>query len=49
MTAHVGTLRALYTADGAFPVHVVRENGLPDVALTVARGGQESYAGDYAT
>lgn len=29
------TLRAQYVADGAFPVHVVQENGLPDVALTV--------------
>lgn len=29
------TLPALYTAHGAFPVHVVRKNGLPDVALTV--------------
>ena len=35
MTAHVATLRALYAAHGEFPVHVVRENGLPDVALTV--------------
>jgi hypothetical protein len=29
------TLQALYTTDGAFPVHVVHENGLPNVALTV--------------
>lgn len=29
------TLRALYVADGAYPVHVVQENGLPHVALTV--------------
>lgn len=35
MTAPVARLRALYTAHGAFPLHVVGENGLPDVALTV--------------
>jgi hypothetical protein len=35
MTAQVATRRALYTAHGEFPVHVVRENGLPDIALTV--------------
>ena len=35
MSAQVGTLRALYTADGAFPVHAVGENGLPNVALGV--------------
>jgi hypothetical protein len=35
MTAPVATLRALYTTSGHFAVHVVREDGLPDVALTV--------------
>lgn len=28
-------LRAVYVANGEFPVHVVRDNGLPDLALTV--------------
>jgi integrase len=31
----VATVRAIYGGTGEFPVHVVRENGLPDVALTV--------------
>lgn len=35
MMPPVSRLRALYTAHGAFRVHVVQENGLPDVALTV--------------
>lgn len=35
MSAPVGTLRALYTANGVYRVHVVQENGLPDIALTV--------------
>lgn len=28
-------LRAVYVTNGQFPVHVVQDNGLPDVALTV--------------
>jgi hypothetical protein len=28
-------LRAVYVEGGQFPVHVVQENGLPDIALTV--------------
>ena len=28
-------VRAVYSGTGEFPVHIVRENGLPDVALTV--------------
>ena len=34
-TRNVPTVRALYNGSGEFPVHVVRENGLPDVPLTV--------------
>jgi len=34
-TRGVVTVRALYGGSGAFPVHVVRDNGLPDLALTV--------------
>ena len=34
-TRNVPTVRALYSGSGEFPVHVVRENGLPDVPLTV--------------
>ena len=30
-TRDVATVRAVYDGSGEFPVHVVRENGLPDV------------------
>jgi hypothetical protein len=34
-TRDVVAVRTLYGGSGAFPVHVVRDNGLPDLALTV--------------
>jgi site-specific recombinase XerD len=35
LTCDVATVRAVYGGTGEFAVHVVRENGLPDLALTV--------------
>ena len=34
-TGAVATVRALYGGSEEFPVHVVRDNGLPDLALTI--------------
>jgi hypothetical protein len=34
-TADAARMRAVYGGTGDFAIHVVRENGLPDVALTV--------------